>query len=77
MIPCSASFALYVVPDRDRVEDRVDRHAGEDLLLGERDAELLVGLEQLRVDLVEAAERLLGLGRGVVDDGLVVDRRDT
>src|SRR5207237_2691181 len=36
---------------RDAVEDGVHRDAGEPLLLLERDAELLEGLEQLGVDL--------------------------
>ena len=35
---------------------------GEALLLGERDAEAVEGLEQLRVDLVEAVELGLALG---------------
>ncbi len=60
---------------RHRVEDRVHRHAGQQLLLGERDAELVVGLPQLRVHLVQRAERRDGLRRRVVDHVLVVDRR--
>src|SRR6185503_6331744 len=41
----------------------------------DRDAELLEGLEQLRVHLVERLVLLLLLRRGVVADRLVVDRR--
>ncbi len=62
--------------DRNRVEDGVDRHAGELGPLAQGDAELLVGLEQLRVDLFERLRPVLpGLRRRVVDDRLVVDRR--
>ena len=74
--------------DRDRIEHRVDRdlaagpgaavlahHAGEHLLLAQRNAELLVGLEDLRVDLVERLRRDLLPRRGVVVDVLVVDLR--
>ncbi len=60
--------------DRDRVEDGIDRHAGEDLLLAEGDAQLLVGLQQLGIDIVQRAQRLGGAGRRVVADVLVVDR---
>ena len=38
----------------DAVEHRVHRDAGQDRLLLQRNAELLVGLEQLRIDLVQA-----------------------
>ncbi len=62
--------------DGDAVEHRVHGHAGEHLLLVQRDAELLVGLEQLRIHLVQALGRVvLGLGRRIVGDGLVVDGR--
>ena len=40
--------------DRHGIEHRVDRHAGQELLLVQRNAELLVGLQQLRIDFVEA-----------------------
>ena len=60
---------------RHRVKDRVHCHAGQQLLLGERNAELVVGLPQLGVHLVQGAERLDGLRRRVVDHVLVVDRR--
>src|SRR5881628_2450616 len=60
--------------DGDAVEDRVDRDAGEAFLLLERDSELRVQVPDLRVDVLEAVDRLLRLWRGVVDDVLVVDR---
>ena len=61
--------------DRDAVEHGIDRHAGEPRALVQRHAELLVGREQLRVDLVEALRPVrLGLRRGVVGDRPVVDR---
>ncbi len=61
--------------DRDAVEDGVDRDAGERRALVQRHPELLVGLEQLGVDLVQALRRVLPLpDRRVVRDRLVVDR---
>ena len=59
--------------DGDRVEDRIDGNIREPLLLVDRNAEFRIGLQQLGIDLVEAVERGLLLGRGVVDDVLVVD----
>src|SRR5690606_41253769 len=54
----------------------VDRDAGQPGALVQRDAELVVGLEQLRVDLVEALRCVgAGLRRRVIRDGLIVDRR--
>ena len=76
MTPASASLLLERGRDRDAVEHRIDRDAGEPRALVQRNAELLVGLEQLRVDLVEALRRVgVGLRRRVVRDRLVVDRR--
>jgi hypothetical protein len=62
MTPTFGELFLVRGADRDRVEDRVDGHAGEALLLGERDAELLVGLEELRVDFVEDWSGFTDLG---------------
>ena len=61
--------------DRDAVEDGVYGDPIESLLLEQRDAELVVGLAQLGIELVEALDLLLLLGRRVVDDLVVVDRR--
>ena len=66
--------------DRDRIEHRVDGDpraldAGQHLALAERNAELLVGREQLGIDLVEALRALAALRRGVVVDVLEVDLR--
>ena len=62
--------------DRDAVEHRVDRDAGQARALVQRHAELVVGREQLRVDVGQALRPVgLGLGRRVVGDRLVVDRR--
>ena len=67
--------------DRNRIEHRVDRDAplalrahdaGEDLLLAQRNAELLVGLEDFRIDLVERGQRLL-LRRRIIIEVLVID----
>ena len=59
---------------RHRVDDRVDRHAAEALLLGEGDPELVEHGPQFGVDLVEARQRGLRLRGRVVADVLVVDR---
>ena len=62
--------------DRDAVEHVVHRDAGQHLLLAHRDAELLVGAQQLGIDLGQALRPVgFGFGRGVVADRLVVDRR--
>src|SRR5690606_22942259 len=75
--------------DRDRVEDRIDRdpaavcrrgvrtlHPGKDHLLPERDAELLVGAQQLGIDLVKGFRTVLeALRTGVVILVLEVDLR--
>src|SRR6266705_1124277 len=58
----------------DRVEHRVHRDAGETLLLRDRNAKPLERLEQLGIDLLEALELRLRLGRRVVADRLIVDR---
>jgi len=60
--------------DRDAVEHRVDGDAGEDLLLVDRDAELVECGAHFRIDFVEAVQHLLLLRRRVVNDVLVVDR---
>ena len=61
---------------RHAVEHRVDRDAREQLLLLERNPELVERLANLGIDLVEALQARLLLRRGVVDDVLVVDRVD-
>src|SRR4051812_44562058 len=65
---------LHRRSDRHRIEDRVDGDAGEELLLVQWDAELLVGLQQLRIYLVERSQRLLRHRRRVVAGALIVDR---
>src|SRR6185503_9859552 len=47
----------------------------QELLLAQRDTELGIGLEQLGINVVQTAQRLLGARRRVVADGLVVHRR--
>ena len=60
---------------RDAVEHGVHRHAAQPLLLLQGDAQLLEGPPDFRIHLVQALQRLLRLGRRVVDDVLVVDGR--
>ena len=62
-------------PDRDAVKHGVDRDASQQLLLLERNPELLERGADFRIDLVETVERRPLLGRRVIDDVLVVDRR--
>ena len=61
--------------DGHAVENGVHGHTGQSLLLFQGDAQLLVGLENLRVHLVQALQLLHRLGGRVVDDVLEVHRR--
>ena len=70
-----AQLLFHGRSDRDAVENGVDGDAGQHFLLVQGDAELLVSLEQLGIDFVEALERLDALWRGVVDERVVVDCR--
>ena len=68
--PASASFSLKVVAT-ETLSNTGD--AGQHLLLVQRDAQLLVGLQQLGVHLVQALGTVgPGFGRGIIGDGLVV-----
>src|SRR5439155_18979235 len=60
--------------DRHAIEHRVNGDAREQLLLLERNAKLLERAADLRIDLIKALECRTLLGRGVVDDVLVIDR---
>ncbi len=57
------------------VEHGVDSDARQHLLLGDRNAQFLVGAQDLRIDFVEAFQLLLLLRRRVIGDALIVDRR--
>ena len=67
---------------RNGIEHRIDRdlalafrthHAFEHLDFAQGNAELLVGLQDFRIDLVERADRLFLFRRGIVIEILVVD----
>ena len=69
--------------DRDRIEHGIDRdaplafgahHAGQHFLLAQGNAELFVGFQDFRIDLVERGQFLL-LRRRVVIEVLVIDLR--
>ena len=69
--PAFFSSSLKVVATETEFEHRVDRDAalafrtldaGQHLLLAQRNAELLVGLQNLRIDLVERLRRLAFFG---------------
>ena len=61
---------------RDRVDDGVDGDVAQQLLLVQRDAELVEHLANLWIDVVDAVEYRLLLRRRPVADRLVVDRGD-
>ena len=63
--------------NRNAVEDGVNRHIREALLLTQGNPELVEGLEQFGVHLIEAGLLLLLFGSGVINDVLVVDGRVT
>ena len=59
--------------DRNAVEHRVHRHAGQRHLLVQRNAQLLVGLQQLGIDFIQRLFQRRVLGRGIIIGGLIVD----
>ena len=59
--------------DTHRVENGVDCHSRQMLLLFERDAELVEGLYQFRIHLIHALLQFLLLGCRIVADRLIVD----
>ena len=62
--------------DRDAVENGVNGHAGQPGALVQRDTELVIGFQQLRIDFVEALGAVfIRFGRRVVRDFLEVDGR--
>ena len=70
-----AQFGQLVLEGRghgDAVHHEVYRDAGQALLFLHGDAQFVHGGPEFGVDLIEGAERGLGLGRTVVADGLVV-----
>ena len=79
-------FLLEGGRDRHRIEHRIDRDARasailaldaeQRLPLAQRNAELLVGLEDFGVDLVERLRAVLLLRRRIVVEVLVVDRTE-
>jgi hypothetical protein len=68
-----AELLLHRRPNAHRIEDRVDGHAGEKLLLVERNPQLLIGAKQLGVHVVQRLQRRHGLRRRVVRERLIVD----
>ena len=76
MTPTSSSFALKVVATETLSNTASTATPASRARSCSGMPELLVGLEQLGIDLVQALRPvLLLLGRRVVDDRLVVDRR--
>ena len=76
MMPSSPSFSLKVVATETLSNTASTATPASISRSLKRDAELVVSLEQLGIDFVQAfGAVLLGLGGGVVDDVLVVDGR--
>ena len=61
---------------RDTIHDRIHRHSAQVLLLLQGNAQLIEGLQQLRIHLVEALRSLLPFRSGIIDDVLIVDGRN-
>ena len=64
--------------DRHAVEYRIDRNARQCRSLVERDAELVVGFEQLGIDFFQALRSVIvvSLRRRIIRNTLIVDRFD-
>ena len=63
---------------RHAVEHGIHGHARQRLLLFQRNAQLVVGIQQLRIDFVETLRsRALAPRRGIIGDRLEIDRRMT
>ena len=63
MMPSFGELFLEGGGHRDAVEHRVHGHAGQQLLLKQRNAELLVGAQNLGIDFVQALRPIfLGFG---------------
>jgi hypothetical protein len=60
--------------DRHAVKHRVHGHAGEPLAFAQGNAELFVGLQQFRINVLEAFRAVaLFPGRGIINDVLIID----
>ena len=76
MTPAFASVSLKVVATETLSKTASTATPASISRFAQRDAELLVGLEELRIDLGEALRPVrLGLGGGVIRDRLVIDGR--
>ena len=71
--PCLVQLVLEGGGDADAVEHRIHRHAGQRHLFMQRDAQLLVGFQQLGIDLVQRLLQRRVLGRGIIIGILVID----
>ena len=75
--PVFGELRLESCGHRDAVEDRIHGDAGQHLLLIQRNAQLLVGPQDLGIELIQALQLRLLLRGGVIRDSLIVDRADT
>ena len=73
MTPDLGQLRLERGRHRYRVDDGIDSHAREPLLLGQGDPELVEHRPQFGIDLIQAGRGRLGRRSRVVDDVLVVD----
>ena len=67
-------FFLVGGGDRHTVEDRINGDVAQALLLTQRDAELVEGLQQFGIHFIKARLGLLLFGSGVINDVLIIDR---
>src|ERR1039457_4779508 len=74
--PLLGQLLLERRPHRDAIKHRVHGHPGQTFPLLQWNPELLISLQQLRINLVQAPRAIaLLLRRGIIHRALVVDRR--
>ncbi len=75
-MPLLGQLLLERGPHRHAIKHRVHRHPGQPLALLQRNPQLLVGLQQLRINLLQAPRPIaLLLRRGIIHRALVINRR--
>ena len=70
-----AQFGQFFLEGRfhtHRIDHHIHGHSAQSLLFFQADAQLVEGLEQLWVHLVEAVEFFLGLGCRIIGDGVKI-----
>ena len=73
--PQFSQFFLVGGFNRYTIDHRIHRYSGQDLLLIQRNTQLLKGADQFRVRLIKAVQHRLLLGCRVIDNVLIIDGR--